>query len=162
MKPMISMTPKTKALRTTIAITVLALATSAIRMAAQPASATPVPAADAPPAYVNENPTEPAPLKLRELEGVVRGLGGDAMPRASVSLFTEQGHQLIATTMSDRAGKFHFAKMDKGLYRILVRVQGLCPANVPVLLGSSLLAHRKLVVTMRAKDIDTCSYGMTK
>ena len=156
--------PKTKAktIRATIAITALAIGAAAIRVPAQPASATPVQAADTAPAYVNENPSEPAPLKLRDLDGVVRGLGGDAMPRASVSLFTEQGHQLIATTMSDRNGKFHFAKMDKGLYRVVVRVQGLCPANVPVLLESSLLAHRKLVVTMRAKDIDTCSYGMTK
>jgi hypothetical protein len=113
-------------------------------------------------AYVNENSPDPAPLKLRELEGSVRGLGGDGMPGASVSLFTEQGHTLVTTVVTDKDGKFRFEKVDKGLYRVVVKVQGLCPANVPVVLQGSLLAHRKLVVTMQPKDIDTCSYGMAK
>ena len=84
------------------------------------------------------------------------------MSRASVSLFTEQGHALIGTVVTDRDGKFRFSKVDKGLYRIVARVEGLCTANIPILVESSLLAHRKVVITMRAKDIDTCSYGMTK
>jgi Carboxypeptidase regulatory-like domain len=130
--------------------------------AASAGSGQTVAAGDPPPTYVNENQPDPAPLKLREVDGVVRGLGGDAMPRASVALFTEQGHDLVGTAMSDRDGKFKFAKVDKGLYRVVVRVQGLCTANVPILVESSLLAHRRLVVTMRAKDIDTCSYGTTK
>ncbi len=116
----------------------------------------------APPAYVNENSTDPAPLKLRELDGVVRGLGGDSMPRASVALFTENGHQLIASAMSDKDGKFRFAKLDKGPYRVVVRSEGLCPANIPIVIEGSLLAGRRLIVTMQPKDIDTCSYGMSK
>ncbi len=114
------------------------------------------------PTYVNENGTDPAPLKLRDVSGIVRGLGGDAMPRASVSLFSEEGHALITTAMTDREGKFKFDKVEHGLYRVVVKVAGLCPANVPIKVESSLLAHRKLVITMRPKDIDTCSYGMTK
>lgn len=114
------------------------------------------------PAYVDENPTDPAPLKLREVDGTVRGLGGDTMTRASVSLFTEVGHTFVASIMSDKDGKFQFRNVDKGLYRLVVRAEGLCPANVPILVESSLLAHRKLVVTMQPKDIDTCSYGMAK
>lgn len=112
--------------------------------------------------YVDENSTDPAPLKMRDVDGVVRGLGGDAMSRVSVSLFTEQGHALIGSVVSDRDGKFRFGKVDKGLYRIIARVDGLCTANIPILVESSLLAHRKVVITMRAKDIDTCSYGMAK
>jgi hypothetical protein len=111
---------------------------------------------------VDENQPDPAPLKLRDLEGVVRGLGGDPMSMASVALFTEQGHALVASTTSNKDGKFKFNKVDKGLYRVVVRVPGLCPANVPIVLEGSLLAHHKLVVTMQAKDIDTCSYGTTK
>lgn len=114
------------------------------------------------PAYVDENQTDPPPLKLREVEGSVMGLGGDAMQRASVSLFDDLGHTLVATTLSDKDGKFRFSKVDRGAYRVVVRVAGLCTANVPIVVESSLLAHRKIVVTMRAKDIDTCSYGMTK
>ncbi len=41
------------------------------------------------PTYVNENPKDPAPLKLDGLEGKVTGLGGDGMFGATVSLFTE-------------------------------------------------------------------------
>jgi hypothetical protein len=92
----------------------------------------------------------------------VRGLGGDAMPRVSVSLFTEEGHALIATVVSDRDGKFRFAKVDHGLYRVLATVEGLCTANIPIKLESSLLKHRKLEITMRPKGLDTCSYGMAK
>ncbi len=112
--------------------------------------------------YVDENQTDPAPLKLRDVDGVVRGLGGDAMSRLEVSLFTEQGHALIGSVVSDRDGKFRFGKVDKGLYRIIARTDGLCTANIPILVESSLLAHRKVVITMRPKDIDTCSYGMAK
>ena len=113
-------------------------------------------------AYVNENQTDPAPLKLSDVAGRVRGLGGDAMPRVSVSLFTEEGHALIATVVSDRDGKFRFAKVDHGLYRVLATVEGLCTANIPIKLESSLLKHRKLEITMRPKGLDTCSYGMAK
>ncbi len=112
--------------------------------------------------YVDENPKPPATVKLAGLEGSVRGLGGDALPRATVSVFTEDGHALVATAMTDKDGKFKFAKLDKGLYRVVARVEGLCPANVPVKVEGSLLAKRKLVFTMVAKDIDTCSYGLAK
>jgi len=114
------------------------------------------------PAYVNENGTDPAPLKLREVDGNVRGLGGDPMTGASVSLFTEQGHALVATAMSDKNGKFKFSKVDKGFYRVVAQVAGLCTANVPIVVEASLLAHRKLIITMQPKDIDTCSYGQAK
>lgn len=114
------------------------------------------------PVYANENQTDPAPLKLRELQGVVRDLGGDPMPRATVSLFTEDTHTLVGSETTDRDGKFKFQKLRHGAYRVVARVEGLCPANIPIVLESSLLAHRKLEITMRPKDIDTCSYGMAK
>jgi len=114
------------------------------------------------PVYVNENSKDPAPLKLRELQGRVVDLGGDPMPRATVSLFTEDAHLLVGSETTDRDGKFKFQKLRHGSYRVVARVEGLCPANIPILLEGSLLAHRKLEITMRPKDIDTCSYGMAK
>ncbi len=113
-------------------------------------------------AYVNENPTDPAPLKLKELAGVVHGLGGDPIPMSKVSLFSEPRHEFITTVTSDRQGKFRFEKIEYGLYRVVARVAGLCPANIPVQFESAFIGHKKLVITMRPKDIDTCSYGMTK
>jgi hypothetical protein len=127
--------------------------------------AAPARAAQAPvavPVYVDENQTDPPPLKLSGVDGTVRGLGGDAMSRATVSLFSEVGHMLLATVVSDKDGKFRFEKVDKGLYRVVARVEGLCTANIPIKVESSLLAHRRLEITMRPKDIDTCSYGMAK
>jgi hypothetical protein len=111
--------------------------------------------------YVDDNSKEPMPLKLDGLEGSVRGLGGDALPRATVSLFAEDGHALVGTVVTDKEGKFRF-KVDKGFYRVVARVEGLCPANVPVKVERSMLAKHKLVITMVAKDIDTCSYGTAK
>ncbi len=115
------------------------------------------------PVYVDENSQDPAPLKLDGLEGKVQGLGGDPMPRAVVSLFTEEKpHVLVASVNSERDGKFRFDKVAKGFYRVIARVDGLCTANIPVKIESSLLAGRRLIITMRPKDIDTCSYGMAK
>jgi hypothetical protein len=112
--------------------------------------------------YVDENQTDPAPLKLSGVEGRVRGLGGDAMSQASVSLFTEDRHELVATVTSDKDGKFKFDKVGKGLYRVVARVAGLCAANIPILVGSSMMAHHRLEITMQPKDVDKCSYGMAK
>jgi hypothetical protein len=114
------------------------------------------------PAYVDENSVDPAPLKLIAVEGTVRGLGGDAMPRTTVSLFTEDGHALLATAMTDKDGKFRFSKVDKGLYRVVASIAGLCTANVPIKVESSLLAKRRIEITMQPKDLDKCSYGMAK
>lgn len=114
------------------------------------------------PVYVNENQTDPAPLKLRELRGTVLGLGGDPMPRATVSLFTEDTHTLVGSETTDSEGKFKFEKLRHGAYRVVARVEGLCAANIPIVLEASLLAHRKLEITMRPKGLDTCSYGMAK
>jgi hypothetical protein len=130
-------------------------------LAAAPARAAQAAGATAP-AYVDGNQTDPAPLKLTGVEGRVRGLGGDGMAMASVSLFTENGHALIGTVVSDKDGKFRFSKVDKGLYRVVARVAGLCTANIPILVESSLLAHHRIEITMQAKDLDRCSYGMAK
>jgi hypothetical protein len=114
--------------------------------------------------YVDENSTPPAPLKLSGIVGRIRGLGGDPIPRATISLFTDEGtvHTFLSSVVSDRDGKFHFDKVEHGLYRVVARVDGLCTANVPVKVEASLIMHRKLEITMRPKDIDTCSYGMAK
>jgi hypothetical protein len=114
------------------------------------------------PVYVDENSVDPAPLKLSGVEGTVRGLGKDALPRTTVSLFTEDGHTLVATMMTDKNGKFRFNKVDKGLYRVVAGLPGLCTANIPIKVESSILAKHRLEITMQAKDLDRCSYGMAK
>ena len=46
------------------------------------------------PTYADENQTDPPPLKLNGVAGKVQGLGGDPMPRAVISLFTEDSPYL--------------------------------------------------------------------
>ena len=84
------------------------------------------------------------------------------MPRAVVSLFTEDTHTLVASVNSDKDGKFKFDKVEKGLYRVVARVDGLCTANIPVKVESRRWRTAGSIITMRPKDIDTCSYGMAK
>jgi hypothetical protein len=64
--------------------------------------------------------------------------------------------------MTDKDGKFRFSKVDKGLYRVVASIAGLCTANVPIKVESSLLAKRRIEITMQPKDLDKCSYGMAK
>ncbi len=99
---------------------------------------------------------------MREQQGTVRDPGGDPIPRAMVSLFTEDTHTLVGSETAGRDGKFKFEKVQKGAYRVVARVEGLCAANIPIIVEGGLLGHRKLEITMRPKDIDTCSYGMAK
>ena len=129
---------------------------------AMPAQAGQTSGAAAAPTYVDENEKEPAALKLGTVEGKIHGLGGEAMPGASISLFTEDGHTLVATVASDKNGKYKFNKVEKGLYRIVARVEGLCPANIPIRIDTVLLLHRKLDITMQPKGLDKCSYGLAK
>lgn len=84
------------------------------------------------------------------------------MPRAMVSLFTEDTHTLVGSETTDMQGRFKFKKVEKGAYRVVARVEGLCAANIPIVLEGGLLGHKRLEITMRAKDIDTCSYGLAK
>jgi hypothetical protein len=112
--------------------------------------------------YVDENEKDPAPLKVGEVAGKISGLGGDGMSGIPISLFTEEGHTLIATVVSDKNGKYRFNKIGKGLYRVVAQVPGLCPANIPIKVDATLLARHRLMITMQPKDIDTCSYGMAK
>src|SRR5271167_613529 len=76
------------------------------------------PAAPAP-VYADENDKDPAPLKIDSVHGQIQGLGGDAMARAALALFTEEGHALVSTATSDKDGKFNFGKVDKGFYRLV-------------------------------------------
>jgi len=81
-------------------------------------------------AYVDENPKPPAVLKLDGLEGIRARAGWGRAADGEVALFSEDGHALVASAVTDKDGKFRF-KVDKGLYRVVARVR-VVPANVPV------------------------------
>ena len=127
---------------------------------AQAASAQPAPAPTS--TYENHNVVDPHPLDVNTVAGSVHDPGKLTFSGALILLFTEQDHTLVATTRSDNNGRFEFAKIKPGLYRLIAKIDALCPANIPIKVSSSPLAHRKIQITMQPQDLDTCSYGTTK
>jgi Carboxypeptidase regulatory-like domain len=118
--------------------------------------------AQAPDAYVNKNPTEPKLIKVSAVDGIVRDPEKITFPNASILLFAEQGHALIETVKSDGKGHFAFGKIPPGHYRVVAKVDGLCPANIPIEVETSVIAHRKIEFVMQPQGIDICSYAIAK
>jgi len=132
-------------------------------LAAQAAqAASPQGAPDTGNTYEDHNQVDPRPLDVSSVAGSIHDPGKLSFPGATILLFTEQGHTLIASTKSDRNGHFEFAKVKSGLYRLVAKIDALCPANIPIKVESSVFAHRKIQITMQPQGFDTCSYGMTK
>jgi hypothetical protein len=117
---------------------------------------------DANSAYVNKNPAEPKPIKVSAVDGVVRDPEKITLPNASILLFAEQGKALIETVKSDGRGHFAFGKIPPGHYRLVAKVPGLCPANIPIEVETSVLAHRRIEFVMQPQGIDICSYAIAK
>jgi len=113
-------------------------------------------------AYEDHNQSPPRALEFSTIEGFVHDPGKIPYPNASVLLFTEQEHSLVASVKSDRNGRFDFGKIKPGLYRVVAKVGNLCPANIPVKVSSFALGHRRLQITMQPGGLDTCSYGTMK
>jgi len=113
-------------------------------------------------AYVNKNPTEPKSIKVSAVDGIVRDPEKITFPNATILLFAEPDHALVATAKSDGKGHFAFGKIPPGHYRVVAKVEGLCPANIPIELESSVIAHRKIEIVMQPQGIDICSYAIAK
>ena len=121
--------------------------------------------------YENRNQVDPKPLSIDlvsgqvvvtsgEVNGTARDIG--AVTEACLGLFTEKDHQLVATASVDSEGRFILGAVPEGKYRLVVRADPLCLANVPlrVVRGKRDGARKKqIVVHMRAAGIDTCSYA---
>ncbi len=142
---------------------------AAVFCRALPASAQTAPSALAQPepqttdAYEDHNQSPPRALDFSTtLEGYVHDPGKIPYPNASVLMFSEQGHTLVASVKSDHNGRFEFGKIKPGLYRVVAKVGTLCAANIPVKVSSFALGHRRLQITMQPGGLDTCSYGTMK
>ncbi len=119
--------------------------------------------------YENHNQVDPHRLSLRELFGrVVTEVGEPAQEigpgsGTCLGLFTEQDHRLVTMATADKDGRFHFGTVPAGKYRLVVRAESLCVANVPVQIvaksGSRKQKNNQIVVHMRPAGIDTCSYA---
>ena len=119
--------------------------------------------------YENHNQVDPRPLSLRELTGrVLTEVDEPAQVVGPVSgaclgLFIEQDHHLVATATADKEGHFEFGAVAPGRYRLVVRANGLCAANVPLQIAAKSRSRKQknseIVVHMRPAGIDTCSYA---
>jgi hypothetical protein len=138
----------------------VAHAASAQTTTAPPASAQAAPAVTS--TYEDHNVADPRPLDVNTVAGSIHDPGKLTFSGALIMIFTELDHTLVASTKSDSNGRFEFAKIKPGLYRLVAKVDALCPANVPLKVTNSPLAHHKIQITMQPQDIDTCSYGTTK
>lgn len=121
--------------------------------------------------YENRNQVDPKPLSIDlvsgqvvvtsgEVNGTVRDIG--AVTEACLGLFTEKDHQLVATASVDSEGRFMLSAVPEGKYRLVVRADPLCVANVPLSIVRSKRGAQKrkqIVIHMRAAGIDTCSYA---
>jgi hypothetical protein len=121
--------------------------------------------------YENKNQVDARRLSVSKVSGRVAvevgELGASAIEAGLVSgacvvLFTEREHQLVANATADREGRFTFGAVPEGDYRLIVRADPLCLANVLLRVVTSKRGgarKRQVVVHMRAAGIDTCSYA---
>lgn len=109
--------------------------------------------------YENHNQTDYGPLVLQDVKGSIKDPQQRTMPKVCVGIFTEKDHKLIAATESDADGKFSLQKIPPGRYRLVVKADPLCAANVPVQVVKHQKKKQVLRVHMKARGLDSCSYA---
>lgn len=109
--------------------------------------------------YVNRNQVDYGPLVIEHITGTITDPGRVAIPGACVALFTDKTHKLVKKTQSDGKGKFSFARVPPGKYRLVVTEDSLCAANVRLQVVSRAKKKHALQIHMKGAGLDSCSYG---
>jgi hypothetical protein len=109
--------------------------------------------------YVDRNQINPPALKMSRVAGVAMDSQGVAIPSVQILLFTEQGHKLVTTAVTDKEGEFFLEEVPAGRYRLVAK-SVFCPANVPIRVSRSGKKH--LFLHLVPGGIDSCSYGTLK
>jgi Carboxypeptidase regulatory-like domain len=112
--------------------------------------------------YEDHNQVDPKPLRMNFAAGFARDKQGFPIPHVRIFVFTEKDHRLIASAESDQQGMFRFNRLEPGTYRMVAKYDGLCPANVPIRISALTLPHHEIILNMRVRGIDDCSYGAFK
>jgi Carboxypeptidase regulatory-like domain len=107
-------------------------------------------------AYENRNQVDYGPLQLGGVRGIVQDFQGADIPKACVGIFTDVGHNLVEMSETDDRGRFSAEKVPKGVYRLVVKYPGFCPAKARVRISGG--KGKSAVVHMKVAGIDTCSY----
>ena len=82
--------------------------------------------------YENRNQIDYGPLVVQDVKGTITDPQQVAVPKVCAGIFTEKDHKLIATAESDAEGKFSLQSVPPGRYRLVVKADPLCAANVPL------------------------------
>jgi hypothetical protein len=115
--------------------------------------------------YESHNQITLSPLSLRAVSGRAITQDRVSVPGVCLGLFTEQDRQLVASSVTDDEGYFHFRNIPSGVYRLVVKdkYDGFCTANVRIRIvhwpRGGIFKRKRLVVYMRVSGVDTCSYG---
>lgn len=109
--------------------------------------------------YENHNQIDYGPLIVQEARGTITDPQQGVIPKVCVGIFTEKGHKLLATTESDANGMFSLQSVPPGRYRLVVKADPLCSANVPLKVVKSQKKKQVLRMHMKPRGLDSCSYG---
>lgn len=116
-------------------------------------------ASDKPMAYENHNQTDYSALTLRTVGGMARDEQGVPTPEVLFGLFTDKDHRLMATVRSASDGTFRFRDVAPGPYRLVVKYDGFCSANIPISVSRHASLKEDVDVHMKPAGLDSCSYG---
>jgi len=108
--------------------------------------------------YEHHNMVDYGPLRISIARGVTKDFQGFVVPHACVGIFSETNQAVIATAQADTGGQFEIRNIPDGKYRLVVASEGLCTANVLVILKNQARGKKRLVVTMKPSSVDVCSY----
>ncbi len=113
--------------------------------------------------YENHNQIDYGPLKVRIIQGS-SNIGTSSQDEsvafgACFALFTEKQHKLVTMISGDSEGHFKMDDIKPGRYRLVARVEGICAANIPLVVTSTGRRTARILVHFRPSGIDTCSYA---
>jgi len=111
--------------------------------------------------YENHNQIDYGPLIVQEVKGTITDPQQVAVPKVCVGVFTEKEHKLVASTESNADGKFRLQNVPPGWYRLIIKADPLCAANVRVRVVKRQKNKQVLQVHMKPRGLDSCSYGET-
>jgi|SRR5712671_1243160 len=111
--------------------------------------------------YEDHNLTDYGPLVVQEVKGTITDPQRVAVPKVCVAVFTEKEHKTVVRAESDAEGKFSMPSIPPGRYRLIVKADPLCAANVPLRVVKHQKKKNALQVHMKPRGLDTCSYGET-
>jgi hypothetical protein len=97
-------------------------------------------------------------LKVRTIIATASDPTGALMSQVCVGLFTEKGHTLVATALSDEDGHVEMKQIRPGDYRLVAVSPGFVALNARLRVTTRGPA-RKLLLHMEVGRIDTASYA---